>query len=187
MSQELVHGSIAAIAQSGRSIAEIFSKDVEAIVMVDTSASMDANDCQNGQKRHAVACDQLRRLQRENPAKVAVVDWASTAKFCPGGMVGPPTGWNTDIANALRFVHKADDTGIKLILISDGEPDSEQDALDVARTFKSKIDTIYIGPEGGPGAAFLRELAAVTGGKFEDKTARGIVELSQTVTKLLAS
>lgn len=184
MSNEITYGSLGYMEQQGKNIAESFL-NVDAIVMIDTSGSMAATDCQNGQMRHTVACEELRRLQRQLPGKIAVIEWADSHAFCPGGIPGPAIGYTTDMAGVLRFVKQADDTGIKLILISDGEPDNEQDALNVARGFKSKIDTVYIGPEAGSGAAFLRLLSSLTGGQSVSQSPREIVELSQTVTKLL--
>lgn len=186
MSQEITYGSLGYMEQQGQSIAESFLS-VDAILMLDISASMQGTDTPNGQSRYTVACDEMRRLQRQIPGKLALVEWATGHAFCPGGVPSPPDGWSTNMAGVLDFVKAADDTGIKLILISDGEPDSEQETLAVARTFKSKIDTIYIGPEGGRGADFLRRLADATGGRAETKSAREIVSLSNSITRLLTA
>lgn len=182
---EIVYGSLGYMEQQGKSIAESFLS-VDAIVMIDISASMQGMDAgPAGQMRHTVACDELRRLQREIPGKLAIIEWATGHAFMPGGAPSPPDGYSTNMAGVLRFVKVADGCDIKLILISDGEPDSEDETESVARTFLSHIDTIYIGPENGPGAHFLRRLASLTGGRAETKSAREIVALSQTVTKLL--
>lgn len=182
---EIVYGSLGYIAQQGKSIAETFATGVDAILMIDTSASMRTDDCQNGKTRHQTACEELRRLQRQLPGKLAVIEWANSHAFCPGGIPGPAVGFATDMAGVLEFVHTADDCGIKFILISDGEPDSEDAALNMAKLFKSHIDTIYIGPEGGAGAEFLRRLSSLTGGQSVSQSAREIVQLAQTVTKLI--
>lgn len=186
MSQEITYGSLGYMAQQGQSIAESFLS-VDAILLLDISASMQATDCPNGQERYTVACDEMRRLQRQLPGKLAVIEWATGHAFVPGGVPSPPEGYSTCMDGVLQFVKVADGTGIKIILISDGEPDSEDDTLNVARTFTSKIDTIYIGPEGGRGAAFLRRLADATGGRAETKSPREIVMLSQSVTRLLTT
>lgn len=186
MSNEIVYGSLAYMEQQGKPLAESFLS-VDAIVLIDISASMQATDCQNGQMRHTVACDELRRLQRQIPGKLAVIEWATGHAFVPGGAPSAPNGYSTNMAGALRFVKVADGTDIKIILISDGEPDSEQDTLDVARTFASHIDTIYIGPEGGPGAFFLQRLASLTGGRAQTQSPREIINLAQSVTRLLST
>lgn len=188
MSTQLVYGSLKDIAdRSGKSVAETFLS-VDALVMVDTSGSMMMNDCQGGRTRYDLACEQLIRLQRELPGKVGIIAWNDFARFCPGGVPTTPCG-GTDLAGALRFVRPADGTSIKLILISDGEPDngSQQACLDLARKFKSKIQTIYIGPEDGPGRDFLRRLAEATGGQSVSQSVKDIANLKQTMTKLLTA
>jgi hypothetical protein len=189
MSNSLVYGSLQDIAQrEKKALAQTFLS-VDALVMVDTSGSMGANDCQNGRSRYDLACEQLVRLQRELPGKVGVIAWASHVAFCPGGV---PSFFSTgtDLAEVLRFVKPADGTSIKLILISDGEPDNDIEALKLASQFKSKIDCIYIGPEGlngQHGREFLRKLAAATGGVSVSQSVRDIPNLSQTVSRLLTA
>lgn len=183
---KLVYGSLQDVAQrSNKSVAETFLS-VDALVMVDTSASMSVKDCQGGRRRYDLACEQLIRLQRELPGKVGVISWSSQVVFCSGG-VPSFLQQGTDLAGVLRFVKPADGTSIKLILISDGEPDDEQEALRLAKQFKSKIDTIYCGPEAGYGRDFLRRLAAATGGQAVSQSVNDIANLKQTVTKLLTA
>jgi len=185
MNNEIVYGSLGYLEQQGKSIAESFLS-IDAIIMIDISMSMEAADCQNGQTRYQTACDELRRLQRQIPGKVAVIEWADGHAFMPGGVPSPPYGC-TNLTGVLQFVKQADDCGIRFVLISDGEPDNPYSALDEAHTFRSKIDTIFCGPENGPGADFLRRLASLTGGQYANNTTRGIVELAQTVTQLLTA
>jgi hypothetical protein len=183
---QLVYGSLQDIAQREKKpIAETFLS-VDALVMVDTSGSMMMNDCQNNRSRYDLACEQLIRLQGDLPGKIGVISWDSGARFCPGGVPTSPCG-GTDMAGVLRFVKPADNTSIKLILISDGEPDDEDKALKLAGQFKSKIDTIYCGPESGYGREFLRKLAMATGGISVSQSVQDIANLQQTVTKLLTA
>ena len=178
----IVPGSLAAIAQSrGMGLAESFlSCDV--IVLIDQSASMGQRDAVGGKSRFDVANAELARIQKTNPGKVGVIAFSDYAVFCPGGV---PIRLNsgTDIAKALAFVYVADNTGIKLILISDGEPDNEDKALVQARKFKSQINTLYIGPERGDGRQFLEKLANATGGKSFQAKEPGL--LADTVQTLL--
>lgn len=188
MSNQLVYGSLKDIAdRSGKSVAETFLS-VDALVMVDTSGSMDSADCENNRTRYDLACEQLIRLQREIPGKIGVISWSSSVQFNPGG-VPYYFGGGTDLVNVLGFVKPADGTSIKLILISDGEPDygSQQACLDLAKQFKSKISTIYVGPEDGLGRDFLRRLAEATGGQAVSQSVKDITNLKQTVTKLLTA
>lgn len=154
----LVPGSLQAISkQAGQSLAESFLS-ADAIVIVDTSGSMGGTPYQQ-------ACDELRKLQSSLPGQVAVIAFSDRPEFAPSG-TPRYIGGGTDLAGALKFVHVADDTGMRFVVISDGEPNDEAKALAVARTFKSRIDTVFIGPEGDPGAAFLKRLADASGGVY---------------------
>jgi hypothetical protein len=143
---------------------------------------MEATDAPGGQSRHEAAEQELRRLQETMPGKLAVVAFSDMAEFCPAGI---PRRMNsgTNLTGALRFVQAADGTGIRFVVISDGQPDDESAALDVARQFTSRIDTVYIGPEGGTGRAFLQRLARESGGQYAKSKAPGM--LAEQVTLLL--
>ena len=93
-------------------------------------------------------------------------------------------GNKTNLAAALRFAKLADVPGISIIVISDGEPDNETEALGLAKTFKNCISTIYVGPEERPtGRDFLTRLAKTTGGRTI--TADRAKELSASIETLL--
>lgn len=186
MSNSLVYGSLADMAsRGGKSVAETFLS-VDALVLVDTSMSMEMDDCPGNRKRYEVACEQLIRLQREIPGKLGVISWSSSAYFCPGGLPKAPFG-STNLANALDFVKPADGCGIRLIIISDGEPDNPEAALDLAKKFSTKIDTLYCGPELGSGADFLKRLSALTGGQAVTQSVSDLDNLSKSVKGLLAA
>jgi hypothetical protein len=187
MSQAIVTGSLRDIEHaSGRAISESFLS-VAAIICLDISASMSERDCgQYGESRYAVAIKQLERLQHKLSGKIGIVQWNHEAKFQAGGLPDQPYG-STNVRGCLEYIKPADGTGIKLILISDGEPNVGEDGLDIARTFTSKIDTVYVGPEGGDGARYLRELSRLTGGVSASQNVSEICNLAQTVTRLLAA
>jgi len=183
MNNSLVMGSIGSIAQqSGKSIAETFmSADV--IVIVDVSGSMNSSDSRGGLSRYNVACQELSMLQGGLPGKIAVIAFSDSTEFCPGG-IPRMQGGGTNMAAALSFVKIADLPGMHFILISDGEPDNEQETLRIAKTFTNHIDVIFVGPESLPfGRDFLNRLAAATGGK--SVTADRAKELASSVTQLL--
>jgi hypothetical protein len=73
--------------------------------------------------------------------------------------------------------------GIRIILISDGDPNNKQSTLAAARKFTNRIDTIYVGPEGGRGNKFLAQLANESGGIAA--TADRVKELAETAQLLL--
>ncbi len=165
MNAIVVPGSLSAVAnKENKSIAETFV-NADLVIIVDTSGSMASNDSRGGKSRYDVACEELAALQANHPGKIAVLAFSNTTVFCPNGL---PIyfGGRTDMAGALQFAKIADVPGMKFILISDGEPDNEFQTLAVARTYRNKIFTVYVGPEDEPkGRQFLERLAAVTGGQ----------------------
>lgn len=182
----LVTGSLEAVAQgSNVSLAESFLS-VDAIVVVDMSGSMAAADAPGGLTRFEAAERELRALQQDLPGKIAVVAFSGQVQFCPGG-IPPRMGGSTDMAAALRFVKPADGIA-RIILVSDGWPDSEIETLHVARQFNHKIDTVFIGPEtgfGSEGRGSLQKLANETGGQFVQGRAPGL--LKEETLKLLTA
>lgn len=182
--REIVAGSLAAIAKrDGLSLAESFLS-VDAILVIDMSGSMAAADAPGGRTRYEAAEAELRDLQAALPGRVAVVAFSDEAQFCPSG-IPPRLGSGTEMGRALHFVHPADGVA-RIIMISDGEPNSAEDALRVARSFKHRIDTIYIGPEDrGRGRAFLERLASATGGQSIQSAAPGL--LRSEAQRLLAA
>jgi Mg-chelatase subunit ChlD len=172
----IVPGSLQAIATAnGGSLAESFVQ-CDHCVIVDTSGSMGTIDIEplrtinEGRRRGASktryerACLELQTLQATLPGKIAVISFSSTVEFCPSGV---PTnlGAGTDLAGALKFARVADDCDMSFTVISDGQPDDADDALAEAAKYTSKISTIFIGPAGGNGETFLKQLAAASGGQ----------------------
>ena len=185
MQQEtsIVKGSITEIAKStGKSIAELFT-NAEVVTIVDVSGSMISRDSQGGKSRYDVACQELATIQKNRPGKVAVIAFSDFARFCPGG-VPIYEGGGTELTKALRYAKIADVPGMNIIVISDGEPSDPEGAIAVARTYKNKISTIYVGPEDRPsGREFLSKLAGCTGG--ETVTADRAKELAKSIETLL--
>ena len=170
MTTALVPGSVQAMAAaSGRQIVEALM-DVEVVVLVDTSASMGIHDSRGGKQRYDVACEELAMLQAGHPGKLGVISFSGSACLCPDGRPVFLHG-STDLAEALRFVKPFDVDGVRFLIISDGEPNSEREAFDEAERIRGRIDTIYIGPEGGAGRAFLAILARRARGKSATATA----------------
>jgi len=174
---EVVSGSIAATAEDkDQTIAEAFVY-IRALAMVDTSGSMATCDAPGRTMRYEAACEGLRSLQLEYPGTIAVVGFSKTAALALGGIPAFQQG-RTDMVAALEVARSFDDAGIRLIMISDGQPDDPTKTLAVAQTFATHIDTIYIGSEEarGAGRRFLELLAATTGGEAMQSTAPGVLE-----------
>jgi Mg-chelatase subunit ChlD len=179
----IIPGSLLFVAtQSRQSIAESFV-NADAVILVDVSGSMERCDSRGGRSRYQVACEELARLQRDMPGKIAVMAFSDHTEFCPGGV---PTylGGGTNMAGALRFAKVADVPGMKFYLISDGYPDDPGATLREARRYTASISTVYVGPESEcQGRNFLAQLAAAAGG--ETTTAACVNNLAAKLTPLL--
>lgn len=180
---DIVPGSLGAItAQNNKTLAESFAS-ADCVVIVDTSGSMNSHDSRDDKSRYEVACEELAQLQLALPGKIAVIGFSDSTEFFPGGLPRM-MGCSTNMAGALKFVKVADVPGMKFILISDGEPDDPKSTLDIAKTFTTHIDVIYVGPEQIPtGRDFLERLAKLTGGK--SVTADCAKSLAANVEKLM--
>jgi len=182
-----VRGSLQSIANKDKiAVAQAFI-NCEILACLDVSPSMNYEDCPGNQKRFKVAANEVARLQAENLGKVGLICWSDRQRFLPGG-IAEMFGGSTDVAGLLRYIKKADGAGIKLVIISDGEPDDDEAAISEARKFQTKIDCVYIGPEYDLQAQdFLKRLSAVTGGQFSNNGTAGMVDLSKTMERLLTA
>ena len=173
MNTALIPGSLQAIAQrDGMSLAESFIS-ADAIILVDVSGSMAGTPYQQ-------ACEELRKLQQDLPGKIAVIAFSDRPEFAPAGTPRFISG-GTDLARALAFVHVADACDIRFIVISDGYPNDAEQALAQARKFTSRIDTVFIGSEGGAGADFLKQLAAASGGQYSKNAVSDVAERAKVL------
>lgn len=165
MNTAIVPGSLSQIAKrDGASLAEAFV-NAEAVILCDTSGSMHTKDSRGGRSRYEVALEELAQLQNANPGKLAVIAFSDTTVFVPTGQP-PLLSGGTDLAGALRFAKMADTGDMKFIVISDGQPDDEQAALQAAAQFKGRIDCVFVGREDDqPARAFLERLAKRSGGQ----------------------
>lgn len=168
MTASIVPGSVAAVAaRANKSIAETFLS-VDLVALIDVSGSMESSDSRGGHTRYAVACEELTKLQAQFPGKVGIIAFSNTAHFVPGG-VPPMLGGGTNLEAALTMAKKADGLGPKFCVISDGQPNDEAACIAAAKSFKSPISTVYVGPEEDPsGRDFLRRLAAAAGGTYQE-------------------
>jgi hypothetical protein len=183
MSNQIIPGSLSSLSKtSGRSLAESFLS-CDTVIIVDTSGSMGTQDSRGNRSRYDVACEELSKLQQTLPGKIAVLSFSDDVEFCPSGI---PKNLNasTNMTKALQFAKIADIPGMHFILISDGCPDNKETTLQVARTYKNHIDTIFVGPESDMyGRDFLTLLSNSTGG--QSITVDRAKELSAGIQKLL--
>lgn len=166
MNKSMVPGSTLDLSEKNNiSLAESFLS-AQIVVLLDNSGSMGANDGPMGQTRRKAAEIQLVGLQKKFPGQIALICFADHSVYSPGGII-VPCGGSTDMKGVLEFAKMADDCGLKIIIISDGFPNDPSRTLEIARTYQTKIDAIYIGPEtDSSGRDFLEQLVSVTGGKF---------------------
>lgn len=181
----IIRGSQQAIAQqTGKSLAQTFV-GAEAVIICDCSGSMNTPDSRGGKTRYDVACEELQALQGSLPGKIALISFNNLVMFNPAGEPMIPSG-GTDLAAALQYCKRVDVEGIRFVLLSDGEPDQPDKALGIARTYKNRIDVVYVGPEDRPaGRDYLQRLAAVSGGQIV--TADRAKSLAAATQKLLAA
>jgi len=183
-SKALVPGSLLDVATgTGTSLVEIAAR-ISEVVLVDTSGSMDAQDSRGGRSRYDVACEELRKVQAAHPGQVAVVSFGSYVRFDPNGIPTFDHG-STAMNRALDFVRSFDGTGVRIILISDGQPDDESAALESARGFTQAIDTIFVGPEEdwAGGRRFLALLSSLHQGVHQ--VAEFAVDLAPAIHRLI--
>jgi hypothetical protein len=178
----VVPGSLAAVAaENGGLVAPPI-----AVVLLDTSYSMEHVDAvgENGQliSRHAAATAQLTKLQAAMPGQIALLCFSSEVEMVPGGVPLEPHGY-TNLAGALREARNADNGTMKFVVISDGGPDSETDAMNEAMLFSVPIDCVYVGKD-RRGETFMRHLAMSTGGQFTSDTGEMRL-LADTVQRFL--
>lgn len=188
MNNSIVLGSIQDMATTtGRSLAECMV-NVDVIVFVDVSGSMEDQDAPGGRSRYEAACEELANIQRQHPGRVAVIAFSNNVVFCASG-VPAFEGRFTAMDNALEFGRIADGAGIQFILLSDGLPDSPRETLRIAEMYETPIDTVYMGPESGPeadeGRRFLAELSRITHGRSVTTAQPAMIE--QPILALMGS
>ena len=182
MKYNIIKGSLAQIALStNQPLAKVLLK-VDCVIIIDVSASMDDRDQKTGETYYTTACKELETLQGQLAGRIALIAFNDTPSFCPQGTPPKPKGL-TNLAKALEFAKTFDVTGVRFILISDGQPNSEAEALKVAQTYKNRIDVIFVGQKGSKGEKFLQELANARNG--QSMTADTFVGLYPTIHRLL--
>jgi hypothetical protein len=175
--------------------------DVPPALLLDCSSSMDETVLKMGKTR--IAC--LRQVVAQIKAKQEVPMIAFGPRFKDGGVpfnhstdygmdysTLPVAAFVNEVPNpgGMTPLHKAIDfareNGLaRLVLISDGGPDSSQLAMESAKQFGGRIDVVFVGGEHDAGQFFLEELAKATGGeKFEGDLSE-LKQLTGTIVALL--
>jgi hypothetical protein len=150
-------------------------------LLLDTSGSMSI-DCKGKDRR----IDVLRKA-------VVALEWQSYRIFTFDSIcteiANPSALWETGGSTALDLGLKevAKLNPSQTIVISDGEPNSELDAITAAELLSGTISTVYIGDDTDKNAiAFMRKLATLgCGNTYVRDLGRGHLELSGTIRNLL--
>jgi len=193
MTNKIVKGSTTQVAHAeGMSLAQAFVT-VDLMVVIDLSGSMHTRDAPSGGgiiSRRSAAREQLEKLQYDHAGRIGVIGFADQAEYLPSGNVDDVNvGGGTNMMSGLQMAVAASDAGIPLVVISDGEPNwgQEDDCIALARLLQSPLHCIYVGPEGGLGFAFLRQLAAAAGNQGTAKTSTEIGQFLDDVERMLLS
>lgn len=131
---------------------------MSAIILLDTSISMDMAVA--GRRRIDVLSDILKVIMPGVPtARLFAFD--SVVRELDGTTL-PLLGGGTALGEALKFIASMRPT--QVVVISDGEPDNMEEALDAGRALNCQIATYFCGDETNHAAvAFLRSLAWCSG------------------------
>ena len=150
-------------------------------LLLDTSGSM-SMECKGKERR----IDVLRKA-------VEGLDWQSYRlftfdSFCveiPNPSALWATGGGTGLDLGLKEIAKLNPS--QTVIISDGEPNNEQDALIAAELLTGTISTIHIGDDQDKAAiAFMRKLANLgCGTTYIQDLGRGHVELGAAINRLM--
>lgn len=138
------------------------------VVLADCSGSMADLVGSSGISKFRHLQIALEDIQQGFP-KIRLVAFGSIAKeingpkHLPDPCRGMSFGGSTNLAGALELAALRKPR--KTIVISDGLPDSESDALEAADRMTGAIDTIYCGPDSHPAVEFLQRLSRRTGGR----------------------
>lgn len=163
-------------------------QDQNIILLLDVSGSMgdpmrDRDGRNVGPKIKGLR-DSVRGIQseREIPMVAFPFPWNGDGKYVTEI---PNPGGGTPLHEAIDFA-KVEKAG-RAIVISDGEPDDRQRALQSAKDFGGRIDVVFVGTPGSSGEEFLKMLAEATGGESFTGDLSDPKQLTSKVLGLLGS
>jgi hypothetical protein len=118
--------------------------------------------------------------------RIKILAFASTFREIANAKDLPRAGLGggTNLAGAIEYAAKWRPR--KTIIISDGLPDSEAEAIAAAQKITGAVDTIYCGPDAHPAVAFLRKLSREAAG-IHFTWEGGRTSIAQTIRGLLPS
>lgn len=163
--------------QSLSSISERAQVEREQYVLADCSGSM-SEHCEPGRAKIDGLRDIFTQLRAEGVPFTLVcfgIMGAAIIQEPPDPDGGTPMHLAFEIARNRRAK--------KVVLISDGMPDSKEAVQREAKALKCPIDIYYVGPRPHPGEVFLRSLAKKSGGQYAS-TSLARYDTKQLVTEI---
>ena len=153
------------------------------VILADVSHSM-ASPAWGGQRKIDVLREAVASVMNRNP-QCRLIAFSAAAQQVSSI---PEPHSNTDLVAGLE-ASREHDPGV-LLLISDGQPDDPEAALQIAKTWRGAIDVLYVGPDSDAAAiAFMRRLAAAADGAVRVNdigTSDGAKRIGETITGLLS-
>lgn len=134
-------------------------KEANIWLLIDCSGSMSTH-MRNNKTRITGLREAVQSIQTEKRMPMIQFGQAPTpsvVEYVPDPQGGTPLHLAIDLART--------NESSRAIVISDGEPDSDQLALEAAARFGGRIDVVFVGDPGTRGESFLKRLAESTGGE----------------------
>jgi len=149
------------------------------LLLLDCSSSM-SQRIRSGKRRIDALRDVTNELVKTHPVPMAAFGGHNQVEVVEAPI--EPTG-STPLDVAIEFGHQQGAN--HLVVVTDGEPNSETAAFNAARAFGGPIDVFYVGDGVGRGVEFAKELARMTGGTFGLSSLDAPKELSSKISGLL--
>jgi Mg-chelatase subunit ChlD len=150
------------------------------LLLVDCSGSMSDRLQRTGERRIDALRRVMRQLRSTHSTPVAAFGGHRQVEIVEDAP--NPTG-TTPLDDAIDFGREQGAN--HLVVITDGEPNSQSAAFDAAARFGNPIDVFYIGDPEGYGLSFAQELARRTGGVAHLSDISATKALSQQIAGLL--
>lgn len=131
------------------------------LFLLDVSGSMNERIGEKRKINHL--CDVMANYQ-----DAKILCFSSGIGKAPSMQSIPDPDGSTNLGKAFKYIN--DNTveiekPERIVLVSDGEPDNERDALEQAKNLSLPIDIIFIGEKESKGNRFMHQLASATGGQ----------------------
>jgi hypothetical protein len=151
------------------------------LLLVDVSDSM-SSPIRTGGRRIDALRKVVADIRTTHPVPVAAFGLTGGAAVDVVDSIPEPQG-STPLDLAIEF--GAAQGATHLVIVTDGEPNSEEAAFSAARAFGGQIDVFYVGDGEDRASRFCRELAAMTGGASDIADLGDVKKLSGGIAGLL--